>query len=157
MHSPARSPWLAVVLITLPVAVIAQQPDLARCRSIADPAARLQCYDALPLPAPAVRAAPEAAAPPTAAQVEQAFGLAETAKPANRIDAIKARIPGEFRGWQPQTVLELDNGQAWRIADGSSMVYRLVNPGVTVRRGVLGAYYLEIEGLNTSPRVKRVR
>jgi hypothetical protein len=37
------------------------------------------------------------------------------------------------------------------------MTYRLVNPSVTVRRGVLGAYYLEIDGLNTSPRVKRVR
>lgn len=155
MSSIPRAPWLAFALLTLPAAATAQAPDLGRCRAIQDPAARLQCYDALPLAAPARPAAD--AAPPTAAQVEQAFGLTETAKPANRVDAIKARIPGEFRGWQAQTVLELDNGQAWRIADGSSMAYRLVNPGVTVRRGVLGAYYLEIEGLNTSPRVKRVR
>lgn len=155
MSAPALAPRLAIALLVLPLAAAAQESALGRCRAIQEPAARLACYDALPLPAPAPAAATPA--PPPAAKVEQDFGLAETAKPANRVDAITARIPGEFRGWQPQTVLELDNGQAWRIADGSSMVYRLVNPSVTVRRGVLGAYYLEIDGLNTSPRVKRVR
>lgn len=146
---------LAPTLLFLPLAALAQESGLGACRAIQEPAARLHCYDALPLPPPARPAAQPA--PPSAAKLEQDFGLTETAKPATRVDAVKARIPGEFRGWQPQTVLELDNGQAWRIADGSSMTYRLVNPSVTVRRGVLGAYYLEIDGLNTSPRVKRVR
>lgn len=146
---------LAFAMLVLPLAAAAHESGLGRCRAVQDPAQRLRCYDALPLAAPA-RPATEPASP-MAAKIEQDFGITESAKPASRVDAIKARIPGEFRGWQPQTVLELDNGQAWRIVDGSSMVYRLVNPGVTVRRGVLGAYYLEIDGLNTSPRVKRVR
>lgn len=158
MKATALARRLALTLLVLPLAAEAQESGLGGCRAIQDPAARLQCYDALPLPAPARPAAPSAPpAPPSAAKLEQDFGLAETAKPATRVDAVKAKISGEFRGWQPQTVLELDNGQAWRIADGSSMTYRLVNPAVTVRRGMLGAYYLEIEGLNTSPRVKRVR
>jgi hypothetical protein len=151
MKATSLSRRLALTLMALPAAAAAQESGLGLCRALQDPAARLQCYDALPLAAPASPAAVPAA------KIEQEFGLAETARPANRIDTITARIPGEFRGWQPQTVLELDNGQAWRIADGSTMAYRLVNPSVTVRRGVLGAYYLEIQGLNTSPRVKRVR
>jgi hypothetical protein len=45
----------------------------------------------------------------------------------------------------------------WRIADDSKGALWVENPKVRVRRGALGAFYLEIEGTNRSPRVQRLQ
>jgi hypothetical protein len=45
----------------------------------------------------------------------------------------------------------------WEIVDGSTAVYRLHSPKVRVSRGLLGSYFLEIEGVAQAPRVKRVQ
>lgn len=136
--------------------------DVKACRLKTDAASRLACYDAMQLPAgPAAAAAAPKAAPAAATadavtqfgqeNIKQAAGAAPEAK------QIESRIRGKFRGWGPSTSLELENGQVWRIADGSSAIYDLQDPKVTIRRGVLGAYYLEIEGIGFQMRVTRVR
>ena len=66
-------------------------------------------------------------------------------------------MPGQVEGWKAGDRIALANGQVWRIADGSQGALWLQNPKVRVRRGVLGAFYLEIEGTNRSPRVERVK
>jgi len=45
----------------------------------------------------------------------------------------------------------------WQISGGSPRAHDIDNPKVTIRRGTLGAFYLKIEGTNSSPRVKRLQ
>jgi hypothetical protein len=42
------------------------------------------------------------------------------------------------------------------VVDGFSTSVYLKSPKILVRRGALGAYFLDVEGLNRSARVKRV-
>lgn len=142
------------------VPALADDGPLRQCRGLADPAQRLACYDAIPLPAaaaatPSTPAAALATAPkPTPSpSPEQAFGRPE---PADRLERIDSRIEGRFEGWQPGTRLRLANGQVWQVADDSRGAYWLENPRVTVRRGALGSYLLEIDGVRAAVRVRRV-
>lgn len=66
-------------------------------------------------------------------------------------------IPGRFLGWKRRETITLANGQVWQISDDSSGALVSTNPNVKVRRGALGAFYLEIDGTNRSPRVRRVQ
>lgn len=141
----------------------AADSGLGRCRAIADGAARLACYDALPLagrPAPALEAPPlRVPAAPTAVPVarEERFGLENQVREAP-LATIESRIAGRFEGWGPNSRIRLENGQAWQIADDSSRMFlQFDNPRVVIRRGALGSFFLDIEGDNRSPRVRRVQ
>ena len=72
-------------------------------------------------------------------------------------DELRSRIPGMFEGWEAKTVLTLENGQAWQIADGSRAYYQLRSPLVRIVRGAVSGYYLEVEGVAQRPRVRRVK
>lgn len=127
---------------------------LQRCRAISEAAARLACYDALPL-APLSTLAPPApaAVPPAAAPaVVQNFGQERRDEP----EAIASHIQGSFEGWGPRSRITLANGQVWQVVDGSEGVYFLQNPKVTVRRALMGGFLLDIEGAKRTPRVRRV-
>jgi len=64
---------------------------------------------------------------------------------------------GEFRGWSGGTVLELENGQRWRVLEGSLFIGKPVPaPKVTIRPGMMGGWYLEAEGQTQKAKVKRV-
>ena len=135
---------------------------LQACRSITDAAKRLACYDELPLPGPqaaaatSVPVAPAAAVPATAAPDPARFGLENKASRAATVDSVDSTIEGRFQGWGPKDRIKLANGQVWQIADDSSAVMNLTDPKVTVRRGLVGVFYLEFEKSNRSARVKRV-
>ena len=43
------------------------------------------------------------------------------------------------------------------MTDGSSRMYDVNNPKVTITRGLLGAFYLNLEGDNRTVRVRRVQ
>jgi len=144
--------------------------DVKACRLKTDAASRLACYDAMQLPAEPARPAPAAAAATAAAPAAAAapavpdtvakFGQESIRQPATaapEAKQIESRIAGKFRGWGPNTSVELENGQVWRVADGSSAIYDLTNPKVVLHRGMLGAYFLEIEGIGFQIRVVRVR
>jgi len=168
------TPLAALALVTPLLA--AGETDVQRCRALAADAARLACYDTLfgrpGSPATAAATAPATAtaataaraatsAPPAAATPSPApdaavaaFGLPQPAAP---VDAISSHIPGRFTGWEPNDRITLANGQVWQIADRSRGAYQLQDPKVSVRKGALGSYFLEIEGQNQSPRVRRVQ
>ena len=156
----------------------ADDAGMRRCRELADPGARLACYDALPLaktPAPAApaptgpaRAAPAAPAPvPLVAPAqpptltpearEARFGIEQKAAAKEELPEIQSHIPGLFEGWRPNMRIRLANGQVWQIADDSSRMMERRDPKVTVRRALLGAFFLDFEGDNRSPRVRRVQ
>jgi hypothetical protein len=151
-------------LLLVSTSALADDAGILRCRAIKESAARLACYDALVVPATAGKAAPAPsqaapAAQPTAraAQTPEQFGL-EYKKPEVVVDAIESTLPGTFDGWGPKANFRLANGQVWQVADDSSGTTRTVeNPKVRISRGALGAFYLEIEGTNRSPRVRRLQ
>jgi type II secretory pathway pseudopilin PulG len=139
---------LAVLALSLTGAAGTAQADdaaLRACRAVADGTARLACYDALPL----------------AASPAQSFGL----DPAKREDApqavestIESTIAGRFAGWGPSTLFTLANGQVWKVVDGSQAELQPVTgPQVRIVRNLFGTMFLEIEGTNASPKVRRVR
>lgn len=163
-----------LLLLLVSSAALADDAGLLRCRAIKDSAARLACYDALVVPsaqgkaaatpAPASTSAPASPPPAASASAPQArppekveqFGLQQKDREV-ALDAIDSTIAGKFEGWGPRDQIKLANGQVWQIADDSKGYHDIVNPQVRVRRGALGAYYLEIQGTNRSPRVTRVR
>jgi hypothetical protein len=148
-------PSLALAVLAFPAVGQADEGALRRCRGMADAAARLACYDALPLPAPGTpAAAPAPRAPSRETSLLERFGL-ETRQP--RADRIESHIPGIFTGWDANSQIRLANGQVWKVVDGSWLHGEWNNPKVSIRRGMLGAFYLDIEGENRSPRVQRVR
>jgi len=163
---------LASAAVALPAPVLADDAGLRRCRAITQSAARLACYDALPLgtalppgaaarPAPGLPPAPPAAArtpPPAKAAASERFGLEyKAAKPADDLETIATHIPGHFEGWRPNMHIRLANGQVWQVIDDSTRFMSLENPKVVVRRGMLGAFFLDIENDNRSPRVRRIQ
>lgn len=147
----ARLALLPLIAATLlPAVAHATDDAVRRCRALTDGPARLACYDAIALPAPGSARAPT---PPRETPAQ--FGLVGAQRQVT-LDAVEARIPGDFEGWTARSRIRLDNGQVWQIDDDSRAILELKNPKASVRRGALGAFYLEVEGTNRSPRVKRV-
>lgn len=137
-----------VALLVFGHVAAADDAAIARCRTLTEAAARLACYDAIEL-----RPAPAAAAPTR--PLAERFGLDKLFRE-GEADAVDSHINGDFDGWVSNQRITLANGQVWQIIDGSQGVVGARNPKVRVRRGALGAYYLEVAGTNNSPRVRRV-
>lgn len=145
--------------------------DLQRCRDLKDATARLACYDAIPLApsVPATQPAARTSAPPTAASAAPAPAARTAPAPAEfgferrveqqreEVKAIESRITGKVDGWEANTRFTLDNGQVWQVSDDSRAFGNATNPRVRISRGTFGTFFLEIEGINAAPRVKRIR
>lgn len=168
MKTHITQPFLALAPFAFAASLAhADTAGLQRCRAISDAAQRLACYDALPIStaAPAAPAAAAAAASPartapapaTTASKTDEFGLEDKRAAASQLSTIESTISGRFEGWGPNSRITLANGQVWRVSDDSSAILYLDNPKVVVRRGLLGAFYLELDGTNRSPKVKRVK
>ncbi len=139
-----RTSLLLALLGTTGVA-LADDAAILACRNLTDGAARLACYDAIPT-----------GSRPAAASA-QSFGL-EQKKPEEPARSIASTIVGNFAGWGPSTMFTLANGQVWKVVDGSSADLAPVsNPPVKIVRNMFGTMFLEIEGTNSSPKVRRVR
>ena len=74
-------------------------------------------------------------------------------------ELVVSSIPGPFKGWKGKgDRIKLANGQVWEVVDSSSrLVVSMENPGVRIEKGVLSAWFLKVDGYNTSARVKRVK
>jgi hypothetical protein len=158
-----------LLLTCIALAPGAHAQDLRSCRALQDAAARLGCYDKLPLPAQAAEppARAVAATPPVAvaalpvtvptpapSSLEASFGLQGPA----RVEAavISSSVAGRFDGWGPKSRIRLANGQVWEVTDGSRASVWMLDPQVVVRRAALGSFLLEVEGLKMTARVQRV-
>lgn len=159
MRKPSHLTPALLAICTISGLSWADDAGLRSCRGIADSAARLTCYDAISIPSGTTRAAPSAPVAPEKASrtpVER-FGIEHKALTAEQVEMIESRIPGRFEGWGPKSLIRLANGQVWQVVDDTARMMHLDNPKVVVRRGMLGAYFLDIEGDNRSPRVRRVQ
>lgn len=161
MQTSSISASFAIFLAGLGIAH-AQGNGLLRCRAVSDSVARLACYDALAdSESRSIAAEPAADRPvgpgraPTELNGEASFGLPRTRQP-EAVDGADSRLADSFDGWGPNSRVRLTNGQVWQVIDGSSVVLPPGSRKVRVKRGALGSYYLDIDGLKTSPRVQRV-
>jgi hypothetical protein len=119
-----------------------------RCRALPDPAARLACYEAMPV----------AAAKP-AQSAEQRFGIQRLEKKVDdEPQAIRSTVRGHLDGWRYGTQIALANGQVWRVVDDVEAVLPdLLDPPVRIERGALGAYFLQLDSNNSAARVVRIK
>jgi hypothetical protein len=116
------------------------------------------------LPGPAERPAspPRAevtAAPVVAEQGERGSGRRVRIAPGTEVEftTIESRIAGEFRGWRGRTVFTLENGQRWQTDGSSSYVTPPVPaPAVKIEPGLLGSFWMTVEGVNPRVRVTPV-
>jgi lipoprotein-anchoring transpeptidase ErfK/SrfK len=156
-------------------AAFADDAAILKCRSLPDTARRLACYDAIPVgAAPVAAAAPAAvaspavvatapavaAAPAPAVTAEQGFGLRPVVKNQKDVEpaSIRSSVIGRFDGWGPGTIFRLANGQVWKVTDDTDAVLPIMqDPNVEITRGLIGAYFLQVEGHTNSARVARVK
>jgi hypothetical protein len=148
-------------------AAFADDAAILKCRSLPDTARRLACYDAIPVgAAPVAAAAPAAAASPAvvstarAVTTEQGFGLRPVVKKQKDVEpaSIRSSVVGRFDGWGPGTIFRLANGQVWKVTDDTDAVLPIMqDPNVEITRGLIGAYFLQVEGHTNSARVARVK
>lgn len=171
--------FAALVLLfagALPDAAIAADDASAKfdaadaCARIAADTERLRCFDGLfgerhkAGPAVVPAAAPVAAAAPAAA-TEKDFGLteaqkeaaqpepAEEAQPSNISSRVTRMIP---RGMEPP-VLELENGQQWRLLESTASVRFRAGDPIVISRGALGSYLVSHPDRNGAWRAKRIQ
>ena len=78
------------------------------------------------------------------------------AKPAVA-EALESELVGEFTGWTGRTVFRLRNGQVWQQDDRTTRYDApRQNPRVKIYPGMLGAFWLEVEGIKQPVKVKPV-
>jgi len=154
MKVPHLPSLLVLSLLSVCGAALADDAAILKCRALGDTQARLACYDTIPVAEQPVASA----APAVAVSAEQSFGMETVKRKEAEPQSIESRIAGKFDGWEPGAQIQLANGQVWRVIDGSSAVLPgMKDPKVRVVRNLLGTLFLEIEGTNNSPKVRRVR
>lgn len=148
---------LHLLLLCLPLSApaSAQTASAAACRPLVDAVKRLACYDAWFDGQSSPAAAVSAALPAAAKTAEAQFGLPESRRP-DAVEAVHSAVGASFSGWGPNSHIRLDNGQVWQVVDGSSVALPQGARKVSVKRALFGNFTLEIEGLNTAPKVRRV-
>ncbi|MFD0740005.1 hypothetical protein ACFQZQ_12035 [Lysobacter koreensis] len=72
------------------------------------------------------------------------------------VEPIRSTIKGSMREWSVGTRFELENGQRWRVTQGSLYTSTLSQPKVTIAPGALGSWYLQVEGHSPRLKVQRV-
>ena len=73
-------------------------------------------------------------------------------------EPIVSTLPGEFRGFAQGRVYVLGNGQHWEQTDGAGVGgVRRQDAEVSITPSLTGAWYMQVKGVNTRAKVKRVK
>lgn len=73
-------------------------------------------------------------------------------------EPIVSTLQGEFRGFGKGRRYVLANAQEWEQNDDTSRSgTRKTNPEVSITPGLMGVWYMEIEGVNSRAKVRRVK
>jgi hypothetical protein len=82
--------------------------------------------------------------------------MAVQAQP-EQVESIDSTIVGNFDGWGPATTFLLANGQRWKIIDGSEAILaKTDHQKIKITRNFIGTLFMQVEGSNQSPKVRRV-
>jgi len=85
---------------------------------------------------------------------EEAFGRTEAE--INQLEKLEAHLLGSFHGWKKGDVLELDNGQRWKVMSNGIGYVKLQDPAVEITRGAFGSFNMRIDGMKSMAKVRRV-
>ena len=85
------------------------------------------------------------------------FGNETIAQVDEEPDQITSRILGEFKGWSGYTKFQLENGQVWQQSSKGLLIVRINNPTVIIKKSFFGTYTLNVEGVNSSIKVRRTQ
>jgi len=161
------------------------QTSLTSCLEITLESKRLQCYDKLAkslhinkkvsstpqppelnqiqLPTPRPKAAAKVettdikdtttSQTKNVKQREQDFGK----KPEATSSSISSRLKGEFKKWKKGQKLVLENGQVWVVKRANTGYKKLQNPLVTITEDLFGGFTAQVEGLNATAKVRRIK
>jgi hypothetical protein len=83
--------------------------------------------------------------------------LKHTEDKPDRAEAFETRIVGDFDGWSGHTTFKLENGQVWQQNGGDSYYGDLRHsPRVKIYPGILGSYWMDVEGVRQRVKVKPI-
>ncbi|GAB1408412.1 hypothetical protein MASR1M8_23310 [Thermomonas brevis] len=73
-------------------------------------------------------------------------------------EPIESRLVGEFNGFDAKRTYTLEDGSVWQQSDNTTLYgVRGTNLQVTIRPGVLGAWWMKVEGGSVQAKVKRIK
>ena len=73
-------------------------------------------------------------------------------------DPIESSVVGEFKGFGKGRQYILQNGQVWEQIEPASLEgVRKTDPQVRIKPGMLGVWYMQIKGYNTTAKVRRIK
>lgn len=73
-------------------------------------------------------------------------------------EAFQTRVVGELGGWDGNTRFELENGMVWQQKERTRYRFKPIeNPVVTIKPGLLGSWFLKVEGHKRTVRVERIK
>ena len=140
--------------------------DYLKCTLIADMSPRLACYDAVSASlratvqneaSPAVEAQPEEDAEARARANFGASTLPRERQERNEPDEVGVLITSWRTSPLGKLVFTTEDGQVWRQSDSNRLFPRSEQFNATIKKGMMGSYFLKIEGIRRAIRVKRVR
>ncbi|HEL3811971.1 hypothetical protein I5U23_12875 [Stenotrophomonas maltophilia] len=73
-------------------------------------------------------------------------------------EPIESALQGEFRGFGQGRHYVLQNGQEWEQVDATHYSGgRKESPKVSMRPGLMGVWYMKVDGVNVQPKVRRAK
>ena len=72
-------------------------------------------------------------------------------------DEMSSTALGQFDLWNKGQQIELENGQVWEITNSTNLFHKTRNPKVTLEKGLFSSFYMHIEGVSKSLKVRRIR
>ena len=165
---------MRILLIALPFMVLATpavQQDRSKrlsavvdCRKIADPTARLACYDTAVADLDTAEKTREVVVVDRD-QVTEArrsvFGLRLpkiklfSGDGSDEVDSVESVITAVSRGRDGKLTFTIEDGARWVQTDSHTVIGVRVGTRVTLTRGALGSFFAKFEG-STSAKVQRI-
>ena len=87
----------------------------------------------------------------------ETFGNERIAQVEDETNQITSRILGEFKGWSGYTKFQLENGQIWQQSSEGLLIVRMNNPTEIIKKSFFGTYNLNVEGVNSTIKVRRIQ
>lgn len=73
-------------------------------------------------------------------------------------EPITSTLPGEFRGFGKGRTFVLANAQTWEQTDDATLSgVRKTDAAVTITPGMMGVWYMRVDGVNTRAKVRRIK
>lgn len=73
-------------------------------------------------------------------------------------EPVSAMAKGDARGWSKGDIVELDNGQRWRVVEGELYLGKAAGSRkVNIAPGAFGAWYMQVDGQTPRLKVQRVQ